>query len=124
MHVVFWPSLGGGAPGATAQIDECILGASGATVRASLPSIILLRRVNETGVTLTASGVDTGGTLTVTIEGVMLRCGVDARAALNGVSSKMANTTSAPSTTVELQLPTQQNLLGRSVTAICTATVM
>lgn len=125
MHVVFWAPEGGGAPSATAQIDECILGASGATVHASLPSIILLRRANATGVTLTTSGVDTGGTLTITLEGVSLRCGTVARAAGDGaVSSTISNATSTtPSTTVELALPTQQNLIGKSVTVVCTAVV-
>eukprot|EP01043_Picozoa_sp_COSAG02_P032904 COSAG02_NODE_2217_length_9480_cov_4.455922_12_plen_266_part_00 len=124
LHVVFWPS-GGGAPSATAQVDECILGASSAIVRASLPSIILLRRANATGVTLTASGVDTGGPLTITLEGVALRCSADARAAGNSVvSSTMTNITSTtPLTTVELALPTQQSLIGKSVTVVCTAAV-
>ena len=87
IHVVFWPPLPGGAPSATAKIDECIIGASGATVGASLPSIILLRRANATAVTLTASGVDSGGTLTITLEGATLRCSADARAAEHSVVS-------------------------------------
>lgn len=125
MQVVFWPSPAGGAPIAAAQVDECILGASGATVHASLPSIVLLRRVNATSVSLTASGVDVGGALVVTLEGVNLRCEGDARVVVpdSGVSRIATTTNVVPSTAVELSLPTQQNLIGKSVTAVCTALV-
>ena len=123
MQAVFWPSPGGGAPSATAQVvDECILGASGATVHASLPSIVLLRRLNATSVSLTASGVDVGGALVVTLGGVNLRCGGDqTRVVTSGVSATATTTSIAPSTAVELSLPTQQNLIGKSVAAVCTA---
>lgn len=122
MQVVFWPPPGGGALNATAEVAECILGASGATVRASLPSIILLRRANATAVFLTASGVNVGGPLVIKLEGVSLSCGTNAGAyEENPVWGVNTSANAIISTTVILALPTQKSLLGKSVTTVCTA---
>jgi hypothetical protein len=117
MQAVFWPS-GGGTPSVVAEIAECILGASAATMSVSMPSIVLLKRLNATALRITASGVDAGGPLVVTLAGVSLRCSGENAEVVTNVAMNEGQG-SHVATTVALTLPTQANLIGKSVATVC-----
>eukprot|EP01050_Picozoa_sp_SAG11_P023219 SAG11_NODE_4607_length_1815_cov_1.227717_2_plen_275_part_00 len=121
VQAVFWPTPSGGETvDASTNVAECIMGAN-ATMRASLPSVVLLKRLNATAVSVTASGVDTGGAIVITLDGFSMRCGRGAAGASAGEDRRRATPRAHTrlSTTVTLALPTEANLIGKSATVVC-----
>ena len=109
VQAVFWPPAQGQTFGkASVEMPECVFGANVA-MTVDMPSIVLVRRLNSSSVAITASGVDRGGALSLQIAGVSLRCGSGA-AAVRGA---------AASTAVTLAMPTDPNLVGKSVATVC-----
>ena len=109
VQAVFWPPAQGQTFGkASVEVPECVFGANVA-MTVDMPSIVLVRRLNSSSVAITASGVDRGGALSLQIAGVSLRCGSGA-AAVRGA---------ATSTAVTLAMPTDPNLVGKSVATVC-----
>ena len=79
---------------------------------------VLLKRLNGSAVSVTASGVDVGGALTITLDGVSLKCD---QQVLSSEDLVGAGHRARGSTAVTLALPTAANLIGKSVTAVCEA---
>eukprot|EP00037_Helgoeca_nana_P030001 m.366355 g.366355 ORF g.366355 m.366355 type:complete len:885 (+) comp28094_c0_seq1:108-2762(+) len=108
-------------------VPAAVLGADTRTT-VSMPSALLIRRANATTVLVSASGVNVGGTLVITVQGSnIVGCSGAAtfnsapplRYAMHPTSTKRVASLASHSN-ITFQLPTDANSLGLSMQTVCT----
>ena len=119
IQAVFWATaLDDGSPTTLRRIPLSVFGVDGASLSVSAPSVVLARRLNATSVIISASAVDRGGPLTLSLQGVSLRCSAGAEVGSGGGAN------GGVASTVTLAIPTDANLVGQSVSTVCKLTAV